>query len=287
MARDGGCDEPTTDERRVIERSLARVRHETGLSLTFWGTVGPANDHLQLDAFAGEVIGALRGVSVGFGTGIGGKAAAHRRPLAVADYVGAERISHHYDHVIRAERLRSVLAIPIVVGRRLRAVMYGATRESVALGERALRLAADGARDLEQQLAVHEALREQRGHAETAGRLPVAERSGAEREAVRAAFARLRVLAAACPDTELRAQLTEVADDLTQPSSPPQPVRLTVRELDVLACISQGMTNADTAQALGVSAETVKSYLRSAMRRLGAASRWEAVIAARRLGQLP
>lgn len=288
MARDDKRDEPTTAERRLIERSLARVRHETGLSLTFWGAVGPANDRLHLDAFAGDVIGALRGLSVRFGTGLGGKAARNRRPLAVSDYVGAERISHHYDHVIRAERLQSVLAIPIVVGRRVRAVMYGATRESVALGERAMRLAADGARDLEQQLAIHEALRDQCDHTAPSGSLPATERSVAEHEAVRAAFARLRVLAAGCADTELRDELTEVADALAHPpSSPPVPVRLTARELDVLACISQGMTNADTGQALGVSSETVKSYLRSSMRRLGASSRWEAVVAARRAGLLP
>lgn len=288
MAREAGRDEPSSDERRLIERSLTRVRNETGLSLTFWGTVGPGGDRLHLDAFAGDVLGALRGLSVGFGTGIGGKAASMRRPMAVSDYVGAERISHHYDHVIRAEQLQSVLAIPIVVGRRVRAVMYGATRESVALGERALRHAADGARELEQQLAVHEALKEQRDAAATAGMTPTAERSVADHEAVRTAFARLRVLAAGCTDTGLREELTEVADALAHPpSAPASPVRLTARELDVLACISQGMTNAGTAQALGVSAETVKSYLRSSMRRLGASSRWEAVIAARRVGLLP
>jgi DNA-binding CsgD family transcriptional regulator len=48
-----------------------------------------------------------------------------------------------------------------------------------------------------------------------------------------------------------------------------------------------GHSNADAAIELGVGIETVKSYLRSATRKLGSHSRLKAVVVARRLGLLP
>ena len=62
---------------------------------------------------------------------------------------------------------------------------------------------------------------------------------------------------------------------------------LSPRERDVLACVASGATNAVVAERLGLGPETVKSYLRSCMRKLGAHTRLQAVIAARRAGALP
>ncbi|WP_181809726.1 response regulator transcription factor, partial [Streptomyces shenzhenensis] len=62
---------------------------------------------------------------------------------------------------------------------------------------------------------------------------------------------------------------------------------LAPRELDVLAWVAAGATNAAVAERLGLRPETVKGYLRSAMRKLGARTRGEAVSAARRTGLLP
>ncbi|MFC7745146.1 response regulator transcription factor [Nocardiopsis composta] len=55
----------------------------------------------------------------------------------------------------------------------------------------------------------------------------------------------------------------------------------------MLTFTALGCTNADTAARLNLRPETVKSYLRSAMRRLGAHTRTEAVAEARRHGLLP
>jgi DNA-binding CsgD family transcriptional regulator len=57
--------------------------------------------------------------------------------------------------------------------------------------------------------------------------------------------------------------------------------------VDVLACVAAGATNGGAAARLGLRPETVKGYLRSAMRKLGAHTRLEAVVAARRAGLLP
>jgi DNA-binding CsgD family transcriptional regulator len=62
---------------------------------------------------------------------------------------------------------------------------------------------------------------------------------------------------------------------------------LSSREIDVLAHTGLGLRNGETAELLGLSAETVKSYLRSAMTKLDAHSRQEAVRRSRELGVLP
>ena len=62
---------------------------------------------------------------------------------------------------------------------------------------------------------------------------------------------------------------------------------LTQRETEILAGAADGETAAQTGARLYLSSETVKSYLRSAMSKLGAHSRHEAVVLARRAGILP
>lgn len=62
---------------------------------------------------------------------------------------------------------------------------------------------------------------------------------------------------------------------------------LTAREVDVLALTALGSRNRDTADHLGISPETVKSYLRSAMAKLGVHSRHAAVEVARERNLIP
>ncbi|MFD0520685.1 response regulator transcription factor [Paractinoplanes durhamensis] len=51
--------------------------------------------------------------------------------------------------------------------------------------------------------------------------------------------------------------------------------------------VAVGCGNAEAARRLGLLPETVKSYLRNAMRKLGTHGRMETVVTARRLGFLP
>ncbi|NEC67259.1 helix-turn-helix transcriptional regulator, partial [Streptomyces sp. SID9727] len=92
-------------------------------------------------------------------------------------------------------------------------------------------------------------------------------------------------------DPALRDELLAVCGRLASATGAREPgareVRLAPREIDVLACVAAGATNAVAADRLGLRPETVKGYLRSAMRRLGAHTRLEAVVAARRAGLLP
>ncbi|QWT25194.1 LuxR C-terminal-related transcriptional regulator [Subtercola sp. PAMC28395] len=62
---------------------------------------------------------------------------------------------------------------------------------------------------------------------------------------------------------------------------------LSPRELDVLAHVALGKRNTQIGAQLNLAESTVKSYLSSAMRKLDAAGRFEAVLAARRRGLIP
>ena len=49
-----------------------------------------------------------------------------------------------------------MLAVPVVVRRRVRGVLYGALRTAAALGDRTLSAAVEAARDVEQALVVRD-----------------------------------------------------------------------------------------------------------------------------------
>lgn len=64
-------------------------------------------------------------------------------------------------------------------------------------------------------------------------------------------------------------------------------VELTQREVEIVALIAQGLSNADIATQLYLSENTLKSHVRSSYRKIGAASRSQAVIWALQHGFAP
>jgi DNA-binding NarL/FixJ family response regulator len=60
--------------------------------------------------------------------------------------------------------------------------------------------------------------------------------------------------------------------------------QLTARELDVLGLLAEGLQHEEIGRQLGISSETVRTHLRKACDRLGAATRTQAVATALRLG---
>jgi DNA-binding CsgD family transcriptional regulator len=270
-----------------IRNALVRLRRTTGLPVAFGGLVEPGRPQVRISELSGTATPVLRALAVTSGSGLGGKAVALTRPCAVTDYSASRQISHEYDAAVAAEGLRSIVAVPVVVRRRVRGVLYGALRTAQPLGARTLSAAVEAARDVEQALVVRE---EACGLLDAARVEPVGEPASAAWEQVREAHAALRALAPRIADPGLRAELLDACGLLTAEAAPAPPVEevhLAPREVDVLACVAAGATNAVAAERLGVRAETVKGYLRSAMRKLGARTRGEAVVAARRTGWLP
>ncbi|MCX4704565.1 response regulator transcription factor [Streptomyces sp. NBC_01373] len=269
-----------------IRRALVRLRRTTGLPVAFGGLVESGRPRIRISELNGTATPALSALAVTSGNGLGGKAVALARPCAVTDYSASRQISHEYDLAVAAEGLRAVVAVPVVVRRRVRGVLYGALRDVRPLGDRTLTAAVEAARDVEQALVLREEARALMAAARVEpARAPRA--GGSAWEQVREAHAALRALAPRIADEALRAELLDVCGLLTPDVTPLEGVSLAPREVDVLACVAAGATNAVAAERLGVTAETVKGYLRSAMRKLGARTRGEAVVAARRAGLLP
>lgn len=76
-----------------------------------------------------------------------------------------------------------------------------------------------------------------------------------------------------------------VASRLMDRMRTPQ-VALTLREIEVLEAVAQGLSNAEAARELHLSESTVKSHLAHVYVKLAVRSRGAAVVAARRLGVL-
>ncbi|MFH8528881.1 response regulator transcription factor [Streptomyces tendae] len=266
-----------------IRSALARLRRTTGLPVAFGGLVESGRRQVRISELSGTATTALSALAVTAGNGLGGRAVALSRPCAVTDYTVSRQISHEYDLPVAAEGLRSVLAVPVVVRRRVRGVLYGALRSAQPLGDRTLSAAVAAARDAEQALV----LRDEADELLTAAAPAPGPADGTAWEQVREAHAALRALAPRITDPALRDELLRACGLLVAGDGPVPGPRLAPREVDVLACVAGGATNGEAAERLRVGPETVKSYLRSAMRKLGARTRTEAVASARRTGWLP
>ncbi|MFG2333162.1 LuxR C-terminal-related transcriptional regulator [Streptomyces sp. NPDC048604] len=279
IEREGPAGWDARDGAAELRAALVRLRRTTGLPVAFGGLLHPDGRRLRIAELSGAATAALDGLAISTGSGLGGRCLALSRPCAVTDYPSARHITHEYDGPVSAEGLRSVIAVPVVVRRKVRGVLYGALRDALPIGDRTFDAAVAAARDVEQALAVRDSA-------------PVREVGVPSWDEVRRAHGELRDLAPQVGDPELRERLLAVcgrlaaaAEPVSPPTAPPA-VALAPRERDVLAAVATGATNAAAAERLGLRPETVKAYLRSAMRKLGAHTRLEAVLAARAAGVL-
>lgn len=268
----------------AVRAELRRMATETGLPMAFGGEVH--GDTLLLSEFFGTRTGAMRGLAVRPSAGLGGATLVARRPISVADYRRASAITHDYDGPVLSEGIRSILAVPVVVEGRARAVLYGAYRQSAPIGDRTAAAMMSSAQRLSHELTV-------RDEVDRRLRLREAQLTNgggavAGTEQIREVHAELRRLASESP-APMRNQLSALADLLARALSgdAPESSPLSAREVDVLAQIALGCTNAEAAQRLSLKPETVKSYLRSASAKLGTRTRHEAVSRARRSRLIP
>ena len=259
----------------AVRAELRRVSVEGGVPVLFGGEV--AGDALLLSEFVGTRTAGLRGLVVRSSSGLGGASMVEGRPLSVADYRNASSITHDYDAPVLSEGIRSVLAVPVIVDGVPRAMLYGAYRSGAPFGGRVADLMVGSSRRLAEELRI-------RDEVDRRLRLRETQQTGAANpETIREVYAGLRTLAARA-DTDTGAELHRLADLLSEPA---EDIHLTPRELDVLAQIALGCTNAEAAERLSLKTETVKSYLRSAAAKLGTRTRHESVSRARRARLIP
>lgn len=256
----------------VTGATLRAVQALDQVDLAFAAKVDPSLATFVLDRFEGARSGTLRNVVSPAGKGLGGKCIGLGRPVSVADYLGARGITHEFDRQVAGEGIRAIFAIPVLNGARVCEIVYGAARHPVSFSDRTIDRAAGlvgrGARGVRPAPAAADAAAE----------------VGAE----------LAAVAGKVSDPELRSRLRELSARLTRASE--RSLResrsggglaLTPRELDVLAEVALGYGNAQVAVGLGLSEQTVKSYLKSAMAKLDGHTRGEAVYRARAAGLIP
>lgn len=274
----------------LFRTAVFQLRQATRLPVAFGGAVPSASRDVRLTAFAGTRTDALHGLLIRTGTGLGGRVLLTARPGSVNDYAADSRITHEYDKPVTVEGLRAIAAVPVVMGESVFGLLYGGVREPVALGDRILDVMSLVATRVGIELTVRAEVERRLVELETAAIIQTAREAptGPEWDDVREAHAELRSIAQEIADSALRRRLEVVCERLTgsgrragraNPLSP--------REMDVLALVAVGCANAEIGRRLGLLPETVKSYLRNTMRKLGTHTRTETVAAARRAGLLP
>lgn len=260
-----------------IRRTLDTIRSQTGVSLSFGGEVTGSRG-LALRHFSGPTVGALPGVELAYDAGLGGRTVAQRRPMVLGDYVESDTISHQYDTVIKAEKLRAIASAPVVIDRETALVLYVAFRNDNAIADRIISTLMDEARTLE-----HDLLTGVRHGADEV------DATGPLRARMRRVQAELCELSAVIDDRRLKDSLRTIAESLSGSmvdASDGQPV-LTAREIDVLTLVSTGLTNQEIADRLTLTLLTVKAYMKAIMAKLHARSRTAAVAEAQARGLLP
>lgn len=279
------------DDGAAYRQALRMAVERTGVSLAFGGEL--TGDHVVLEQFLGARTDFLNGLRVRSGRGAGGYAVAEVRPVALEDYVAASVITHDYDPEVTGEGIRAIVAAPVTVGGAPRGVLYGAVRSVFPLGDRAMVSLAGISRQLAAEIAVRDEVDRRVKLLETAALVP-RQPSGLSPDDLRDLREELLSIAGQLDDGELSGRLRRACARLEQrgPDGRPGPVAaaarppLSPRELDVLREVAIGCSNAEAARRLALRPETVKAYLRSASRKLGVHSRYQAVLAARSQGLL-
>jgi LuxR family transcriptional regulator, regulator of acetate metabolism len=276
------------DDRDVLRAAVREVHARSGMGVVFAGPVQGCG--MRIEEMVGGRTRYLHGLQVRSGAGLGGRVISEGRPAGVEDYERALDITHEYDGPVLAEGLRTVAAVPVLVGGRARAVLYAASREGGSVGDRVRDALARAAGRMGAELAVRDEVDRRVALMATAPAGPPAAEDPARWEEVRAVHAELRLAAQATGDAALRERLLSACGRLAALGAAPgarPAVRLSAREVDVLTQVALGCSNRETATRLSLRPETVKSYLGSAMAKLDAHTRLEAVVHARRLGLLP
>ncbi|WP_229076815.1 LuxR C-terminal-related transcriptional regulator [Actinoplanes sp. DH11] len=241
----------------LLERAARNLSRRPGIPLIFGG-VGTTD--VPVTVCFGAQTTALRSLVVRPDRGLGGKALVQKRLLALPRYDRAPGITHDYDDLVLGEGVVGLAVVPLMSGDRVRGLLYAGTREHAALTPDVVSaLAAEG-----QAASLEISVRD-----EVERRL-----NAADAHRTRAA-GRLREIARTTADPRTRRELLEVLAGFRPPGAGDD--TLTPRQREVLELAEVGLRNAEIGARLGLSEQTVKTYMRSLMSRLGARSRAEAV----------
>jgi LuxR family transcriptional regulator, regulator of acetate metabolism len=273
-------------EGELVSTAVRELARRTRFPIAFGGLT--TDDAVHVSAIHGARTPSIDGLVVQAHRGLGGRALVERRPRLALDYRTARTITHDYDRAILGEGIATLFAVPVVVAGIARGVLYCGSWAPSSVGDVVARPAVAVADELATELRVRTEVERRLSATPPAPDLLPA----AAAEEVRESYAEVRSIAASVADPALRTRLREVERRLAALTSRPKDsaaseVRLSPRELDVLACAALGATNGEIAASLTLRETTVKSYLQAAMSKLDASTRHAAVARARRMGILP
>lgn len=276
-----------TMPRARLDDLVADVRSAAGLDGAFGAVVSEPTGAYRIDRFSGTNLDSLQDVRVPTGAGIGGKAMLLGKPQTVSEYVSARAITHDFDEPVADAGLRSMFAIPVLVDGSPRAMLYGAMRTPAAISDRRLDLAYRLVNQYRFDLRVDDDVARRLAELDTAATTNATAETTRMRQQLRDIHAEARTLAAQVDDPDLAARIEDLSRRALPQQQRQQHEVVSERELDVIAHVADGLSNADVAQRLGLATSTVKSYLKNAMRKTGVGNRTALVAACRNAGQLP
>jgi DNA-binding CsgD family transcriptional regulator len=266
------------DNLELLRRAGRNLRARGKVPVVFGGLRDSGG--IRVTTTVGAQTARLTSIVVRPHRGLGGQSWSSGQPRAVADYARATDITHDFDGQILGEGIVSLAVAPIIVRDRIAGLLYAGYRTEHRPASD-LDLLWQEAGQVAQELLVRDLVDERFRAMRAREAFPPA---GTARPDLTELFARLRQVAARTTDSRTARELREIID---LELAPGQVGELTARQIDVLALVALGLTNDRIASSLGLSLLTVKSYLRSAMARLAARTRYEAVVEARRRGLLP
>lgn len=281
----------------LLHQTVKEFADATGFPIAFGGY--QHGETAVVSAITGNRTVNLNGLRVHLQKGLGGRAAAEKRARFTRNYALAKNITHDYDEAVLSEGITSLLAIPIVVDGHVRAVLYGGGRQqqtTTASGTNFLETTSPIALKFSHQLSIFYEVEKRI----TARALENETAAARVLETLRVHQAELRALMTDVTDKTIKNRLAKMERSLatlgiTKTSATElgshnhalaasETVRLTPRELDVIVQAAVGLSNDSIGKTLGLTESTVKSYMKSAMSKLDAATRHEAVTKSRLLG---
>lgn len=277
----------------AVLAALRQVRANTGVPVVFAGEAD--GETATLNRFIGARTDSMQGLAVARGRGLGGHVMASGRPAAVRDYQDTSGITRDYRAAVDREGLRAIISVPVMVSGVARTILYGSARVATQLGDQVAKSFVTVASELAGEFQVRDEVDRRLRMSDLAVAEQGAGMETTDREQLRVLHGELRAIAAELGDTALRERLLAAGSALAGVGRTPETdgapatpqTVLSPREIDVLAQVALGCSNAEVGARLSLSPETIKAYLRNIGIKLGTRSRMESVAHARLLGVLP
>ncbi|ONH22749.1 LuxR C-terminal-related transcriptional regulator [Pseudofrankia asymbiotica] len=271
------------EDDEFLTQVTSRLRERFDADLALAGRVHPRTRQLTIRCVEGMSTDQYLGATSAPDQGIGAQVVALGRHVMTVNRDTHARAGAGGTGLMDCHAgICSVLAVPLRLDGRVMFVLYLAWRPEKSVGAATTKAALSFVRQLESFAAQA---------AKTHG-IDVPRRWNVDSRAllqIDSELMQLSLEVAATPARERVAAIRSLLEDSVLASMAGEEattVALTRRELDVLGLVAEGLSNAETAERLVVSPETVKAYLRTIRSKLGVRNRTAAVAVARRSGLL-